>query len=326
MQHSRVVVTGGAGFIGSHVARALLTAGHDVAIVDDLSTGRQHNIPDNARFIAGSILDDSILDSALADSRAVFHHAAQVSVAASVEDPRTTFRLNIEGMERILEGARRHDVDKVIFASTSSIYGDIPSGQAAQESLPAAPKSPYALSKSVGEQLGKLYHGLYDIGFVSLRYFNVYGPRQDPGGPYAAVIPRFLIAGLSGKSLPVNGDGGQTRDFVYVNDVAQANLDAWTSSVRDGSAFNIASGQSCSILSLAERIAAPSGQIVHLPDRLGDIRHSICDISRARQALAFESRTDIATGLALTRDWFAGGWRSTGRSTTRIASDATSGP
>jgi len=304
----KYLITGGAGFIGSHLADAL-AGSHELVLIDDLASGRveniQHLIESRAvTFIRGSITDLPLLRECMEGVDGVFHQAALVSVLRSVRDPVSTNEANVTGTLKLLVAARDAAVKAVVSASSSSVYGDSPV-LPKLEDMPLVPKSPYAISKLAGEHYMRVFSELYGIRTVSLRYFNVFGPRQDPDSPYAAVIPRFITRILRGESPMIDGDGGQTRDFTYVRDVVQGNVKAMESHARG--VFNIACGQQISILDLARTIMAISGREVpihHAEPRPGDIRYSLADISAARERLQYTPGYSLRTGLEGTIPWY----------------------
>jgi len=290
-----VLVTGGAGFVGSHIADAHLPD-NEVRILDNFSSGRRANVPDGATVVEGDIRDETALSEAMDGVDVVFHQAAIVSVARSVEDPTTSNAVNARGTLAVLEAARRQDA-RVVFASSAAIYG-APDELPVTEDEPTAPSSPYGLEKLTGDHYCRLYADLYDLPTVALRYFNIYGPRQS-GGDYAGVIKAFNDQASEGGPLTVHGDGEQTRDFVNVADVVQANVLA-ASTDATGEAFNVGTGSRTSIRRLAELIRDeidPSADITHVDAREGDIRHSVADISKAREQLGFEPTISLADGL-----------------------------
>ncbi|WP_050031951.1 NAD-dependent epimerase/dehydratase family protein [Halorubrum halophilum] len=292
MDAQRVLVTGGGGFIGGALVDSLRG---DVEVrVLDVDPGT--DLPDDVRAIEGDIRDREILDEAVAGVDVVFHQAALVSVADSVERPVESHSVNATGTLRVLEAARTHDA-RVVLASSAAIYGD-PDGVPVSETATLAPGSPYGLQKLASDHYARLYHELYDVETVALRYFNVYGPGQT-GGDYAGVIEAFLEQARSGDPMTVHGDGQQTRDFVHVDDVVRANrLAAETDAV--GVGYNVGTGESVTITELAERVREAVGSdsaIVHTDAREGDVRHSKADISRARERLGYEPTVDLATGL-----------------------------
>jgi len=290
-----VLVTGGAGFVGSHIADAHLPD-NDVRILDNFSSGKRENVPDGATLIEGDIRDDAALSEAMDGVDLVFHQAAIVSVARSVEDPTTSNAVNANGTLAILEAARRQDA-RVVFASSAAIYG-APDALPVTETESKDPSSPYGLEKLASDHYCRLYADLYDLPTVALRYFNIYGPRQS-GGDYAGVIKAFTEQARDGGPLTVHGDGEQTRDFVNVADVVQANVLA-ASTDATGEAFNVGTGSRTSIRRLAELIRDeidPSADITHVDAREGDIRHSVADVTKARERLGFEPTVSLADGL-----------------------------
>jgi UDP-glucose 4-epimerase len=304
----KVFVTGGAGFIGSNIISALLKEGYEVVAYDNLITGKKANISEfegneNFRFVKGDILDYCKLSQEITGSKYVLHQAALPSVARSVADPIATDRINVKGTLNVLLAAREANVEKVVIASSSSIYGDTPE-LPKREDMPYNPLSPYAVSKTSEELYCRVFSELYGLSTICLRYFNVYGPRQDPRSEYAAVIPKFITSALEGRPLTIYGDGEQTRDFTFVEDVVQANLLAMEGG--EGS-FNIAYGRNVSINKLAEKIielTSSSSKIIHVEPRPGDIRHSLADITRARKELGFKPRFRLEEGLKKTIEWF----------------------
>ncbi|MFC7075577.1 NAD-dependent epimerase/dehydratase family protein [Haloarcula halophila] len=291
----QVLVTGGGGFIGSHIADALLPD-NEVRILDDFSSGSRERCPDGATVVEGDIRDRDTVETAMDGVDLVFHEAAVVSVAQSVEDPETSHATNVDATLSILEAARRADA-RVVFASSAAIYG-------APESIPIAeddrkePSSPYGLEKLSGDHYCRLYHDLYGLETVPLRYFNVYGPGQT-GGDYAGVINVFTDQARDGGPLTVDGDGEQYRDFVHIDDIVQANVLAATTDAV-GRAYNVGTGQRTTIRELAEAIRDridPDADIVHTDPRPGDIRESRPDISRAREQLGYEPTLSLGEGL-----------------------------
>jgi UDP-glucose 4-epimerase len=306
------VVTGGAGFIGSHIVEALVARGERVRVLDDLSTGRAAHlaaVQDDIEFRRGSVCDPRALDEVMRGAQFVFHMAAVASVPLSLDQPVLVNRVNVEGTVAVLEAARRHGVLRVVIAASSSAYGDsdaLPS----REDQPVAPVSPYAVSKVVGEMYGRVFTRLLGVDTVALRYFNVYGPRQDPAGPYAAVIPRFVTAALGGEPLTIYGTGAQTRDFVFVEDVVQANLLARTAPLAPGGVYNIGSGRGTSLNELVETLQSVCARpltVRRTPARAGDVMHSRADVKRARHDLGFEPTVSLEDGLGRTVAW----WEST---------------
>ncbi len=303
------LVTGGAGFIGSNLADELLAQGHEVRILDDLSTGRVENLPGDAAFFEGSITDEPFLEQAMADVEVVFHQAALGSVARSVDAPLVSDHVNTHGTLTVLDAAHRLGVRRVVQASSSSVYGgaDI---RPTPESAPLLPRSPYAVTKLVGEHYARVYAELYGLETVALRYFNVYGPRQRPDSAYAAVIPLFIAALQAGQAPQVHGDGHQSRDFAFVADVVAANLAAAAAPADavSGRAFNVAGGEERSLLDLLEIMRTELGVDVaaeHVGSRPGDVRHSSADLSAARGAFGYSPSVELEDGLRHTIAYFS---------------------
>ena len=299
------LVTGGAGFIGSHLADGLLAAGWRVRLLDDFSSGREANVAHllgHAELLRGDLRDAGLLSRALPGVEVVFHQGAVPSVPRSVAEPERTNDVNVTGTLRVLEAARKAGVRRVVFAASSSVYGDTPVLPKVETMAPC-PLSPYALQKYAGERYCQLFHGLYGLETVALRYFNVYGPRQDPNSEYAAVIPRFARACLAGKAPLVFGDGEQTRDFTFVGDAVAANLLAADAPHAAGEVMNVAGGRRVSLNELLREILALTRAQVearYQPARPGDVRDSLADLSRARELLGYEPQVDLRTGLART--------------------------
>jgi nucleoside-diphosphate-sugar epimerase len=308
-----VLVTGGAGFIGSNVAEALLARGFRVVILDDLSTGRMENIlslggQGNYKFVKGSILDSGLLGSIIDAENIAYisHQAAVPGVSKSIADPVKTMEANVSGTANLFHVASASGCKRIVYASSSSIYGDTP-GLPKRENMPICPQSPYAMSKAANELLGSVYSHLSGIEIVGLRYFNVYGRRQDPGSDYAAEIPKFIAKALADEPLLIEGDGCQKRDFIYIDDVVQANVKALTGSENHGSVFNIAYGEQTSILELASLILDlidSDSEVVFTPSRNGDVQDSVGDIECATRQLGYCREYDIKKGLAETIAWF----------------------
>jgi len=304
------VVTGGAGFIGSHIAETLVGQGHAVVVIDDLSTGHEHNLAgfrDRLTFVKGSITDLDLLRRYFAGCDVVFHQAALASVPRSVADPLASNEANVTGTLKVFLAARESGVRRVVYAASSSAYGDsevLPK----REDMPARPLSPYAITKYVNELYGKVFTDLYRLPTIGLRYFNVFGPRQDPESQYAAVIPLFITRYLAGVAPTINGDGGQSRDFTYIDNVVRANLAAAAAGPdADGLVYNVACGTSITIEDLCLRIRDLVGSKlapVHGPSRAGDVRHSLADIDLARRRLAYDPEVSLAEGLARTVEWY----------------------
>ena len=303
----RVLVTGGAGFIGSNLVRGCLEADYEVRIIDDFSTGRRENLTgvrEEVELIEGSVTDLETVREASESCEVVFHLAALPSVPLSVEDPTRTHGVNVTGTVNVLEAARKIGVRRVIFASSCAIYGE-PERLPISEETPPRPLSPYALQKYVSEVYVSRYVELYGLEAVILRYFNVYGPNQDPASTYAAVIPRFLRAVAKGEPPSVYGDGAQSRDFVYVRDVVEANLAAARAPVGvSGERFNVGRGTPVTVLELLDAVARVLGREEaspeHQPPRPGDLRHSVADARRAAEQLGWHARTALELGLVET--------------------------
>lgn len=297
------VVTGGAGFVGSHLIEALSLAGHELVIIDDLSSGRIENIAGvsanpRIRFVQGTVLDLGLLLEEFQGADGVFHQAAFVSVPGSIRHPLQSHEVTLTGTLNVLLAARDTGVKKVVHASSAAVYGNLP-GIPKREDMPVEPLSPYAVAKYAGEQYCRVVGLLYDLPTVSLRYFNVYGARQDPASDYAAVIPRFVANLRKGKPPVIFGDGIQTRDFVYVKDVVRANILAMECGAEG--VYNIGSGKETSINELATILMGLlgfSGQPVHAGGRPGEVRHSVADISRARSLLGWEPAFSLEAGLS----------------------------
>ena len=304
------LITGGAGFIGSHIASALASAGARVRIIDDLSTGYRENldaIGGDLDFIQGSVADEKSLRKALEDVELVFHEAAIPSVPRSVENPRQTHIASVDSTFSLLLASREKKVRRIVYAASSSAYGDQPTLPKIETMLPE-PLSPYAVAKLVGEYYSQVFTRVYGLETVSLRYFNVFGPRQDPSSQYSGVISRFISALLGHERPVIYGDGEQSRDFTYVADVVQANLKAAETTTGVGQIINIAKGEQVSLNQLLDRLKQLTGKKDVVADyrepRPGDVRHSLADISRARDLLGFKPEVDLQTGLQLTIDWW----------------------
>jgi UDP-glucose 4-epimerase len=304
------LVTGGAGFIGSSIAAALLAGGERVRILDDFSSGRRENLeglPGRLELLEGTVTDQDTVARAVRDVEIVFHQAAIPSVARSVEHPQATVLAGVQGTCVVLDIARRSGVRRVIFAASSSAYGDTPVLPKV-ETMEPTPLSPYAASKLAGEQLMRIFAQLYELETVSLRYFNVFGPRQDPASDYAAVIPKFLTAAIEKRRPIVFGDGHQTRDFCYIDNAVRANLlAASTSRKLRGEVLNIACGERTSLNQLLEYIGELAGvrlEPEYRPPRPGDVRDSLADIGAARTLLAFEPSVGVREGLKRTYEAF----------------------
>jgi len=307
---ARILVTGGAGFIGSHLVRALLGRGDDVVVLDNFATGRRVNleaIDGQFELVEGSLLDPDALARALRGVEAVLHEAALPSVPKSVQFPLETHRANVEGTLALLDACRRLNVGRVVYAASSSAYGDQPA-EYKVETLTPRPLSPYAVQKLAGEHYCAVHHQLYGLETIALRYFNVFGPRQDPNSQYAAVVPAFVTRMLRGESPIVHGDGHQSRDFTFVENVVAANLAALTAPASAcGQVYNAACGQNTSLVQLVAWINEILGTSIpseHVESRPGDVRASCADVSKARAGLDFSARIDVREGLARTVAWY----------------------
>ncbi|HEU4369314.1 MAG TPA: SDR family oxidoreductase [Methylomirabilota bacterium] len=311
--NSPCLVTGGAGFIGSHLVERLLREHPEgrVRVLDDFSTGSMANLPFAAaagarlEVVRGDIRDLATVERVAAGAAVIFHQAAMRSVPRSVADPLGANASNVDGTLNVLEAARRAGVRRVVYASSSSVYGDRPE-LPKHEEQPPAPISPYAVSKAAGEQYAAVWHRLYGVETVGLRYFNVFGPRQDPASEYAAVIPRFILWGLRGQPLEVHGDGRQSRDFTYIDNVVEANCLA-AEAPGAGGVFNVGCGDRVSLLQIIERLEALLGRPVerrHTPARAGDVAHTLADIGRAKRVLGYTPLVPFDEGLQRTFDYF----------------------
>jgi len=306
-RNRRAVVTGGAGFIGSHLAERLFALGARVTVLDDFSTGSAdnlRNIRDGITVIEGDIRDRRLLEPAFHEVDFVFHQAALISVPASLEDPAACMDVNVTGATAVFQEAARAEVRAIVYASSCAVYGNS-DALPLREDGPMVPLSPYALSKRFNEETADWLSRSAGVPTAGLRYFNVYGPRQDPEGPYAAVIPRFILRALRGEPLIIHGDGSQTRDFVHVRDVVRANLLAAVAG-RPGLVANVCSGDLSSIDALAGSIEAalPGTTREHGPARKGDVSRSWGDGRHASEALGFDPEIPLVSGLADTIDWF----------------------
>lgn len=303
------LVTGGAGFIGNNIVRTLVEGGEKVRVFDDFSTGRWENLAglEKVGVVEGSLLDRERLEKALIGVRYVLHQAAIPSVPRSVADPLSSNEANVTGTLNLLEAAKKAGVERFVYAASSSAYGDtevLPK----KESMPADPLSPYAVGKYTGELYTKNYAHIYGLQAVSLRYFNIFGPCQDPASEYAAVIPKFILSMLKGKAPVIYGDGEQSRDFTYIDNAVQANLLACKSQqVGRGEVINVACGERYTLNELVgalNEILGTEIEPVYSDPRPGDVRHSQADIARARQLLGYEVKVGFKEGLKLTADWF----------------------
>lgn len=308
---TRVLVTGGAGFIGSNLTEALLKRGHFVRVLDDFSTGKKENLIfvtpyASLEIIEGDIRDLTTCQQAIQGMEFVFHQAALPSVQRSVEDPETSNAVNVGGTLNILLAAKEEKVKRIIYASSSSVYGDTPTLPKHEEMSPN-PLSPYALQKYIGEQYCRLFNQLYGLDTISLRYFNIFGPKQDPNSIYSAVIPKFIDALLHGRPPTIFGDGEQSRDFTYIENVVQANLLAMSAEHLHGEAINIACGERTSLnqlLSVLKKILGSKLSPVFEEPRQGDVRHSLADIRKGKEILSYEPNVGIEIGLKKTVEFF----------------------
>lgn len=303
------LVTGGAGFIGSHIAEALVARGDRVRVVDNLSTGRLENLEPVKRqvqFIEGDVSDAELMARSVEGVDCIFHQAALASVPRSVESPLDTHAACVTGTATVLDAARRAGVRRVVYAGSSSVYGDQPFSAKREIDLPA-PVSPYGAAKLAGEYYCRAFTATYGLETVVIRYFNVFGPRQDPESPYAAVIPRFITAMLSGRRPVIYGDGLQSRDFTYVANVVEANLLAADAPDASGRVLNAAGGRSITLLELLaalEDLLGVKANPQHDPPRPGDIRESMADITLARQVLGYQPHVDLHEGLRRSIDYY----------------------
>lgn len=304
----KVVVTGGAGFIGSHLTEALVVSGYHVTVLDDLSAGKLDNIRGilpEIEFMEGSVNNFPLLGELFRDVDYVFHHAAIASVPQSLDDPRTIHDINATGTLNVLLASSENKVKRLIFASSSAVYGDDP-GLPKKEDMTPCPLSPYAVSKLSGEHYCQVFAQVYNLPCVSLRYFNVYGPRQDPNSQYSAAIPKFISRTLADKPAVIFGDGEQTRDFTFVNDVVKANILAVQSDVCG--VFNVSCGISVTVNELIGVITELTGKkpaAIHKEARLGDVKHSLADISKA-EMFGYGPKYSLEDGLEETIKWFNG--------------------
>jgi len=290
-----ILITGGAGFVGSHLAERLV-ADNEVRVIDDLSTGKREYVPDDAELTVADVRDEDALAEAMADVDLVFHEAAVVSVEESVQQPADTHHVNVDGTLQVLEAAREQNA-RVVVASSAAVYGH-PERVPIAEDAPKTPASPYGIDKLAVDHYTRRYHDLYGLETVALRYFNVYGPRQG-AGDYSGVIEAFLEQAEAGGPITVHGDGTQTRDFVHVDDVVDANLLAATTE-HVGEAFNVATGAETSILDLAETIRVITDanvEITHTDPREGDIDRSCADLTQTGDQLGFDPDVDLESGL-----------------------------
>ena len=317
-EERRYLITGGAGFIGSHLVEHLLHSGAPVTVVDNFSTGRRDNLEaavrdaggkaSNLKVVEGDIRDADLIKGVMKEGIThVLHQAALPSVQRSVEDPESSHAVNATATLALLEQARRCGVRRFVYAASSSAYGDTPT-LPKLEAMTTMPLSPYAASKLAGEHYCRIYHQLFGLETVALRYFNIFGPRQDPASDYAAVVPKFVQSALAGKAPRIFGDGNQSRDFTYIDNAVDANLKACDAPMRAvGKVYNVACGASATLLDLIrllESILGRSITPVHEAPRAGDVKHSLASIDEARQGLGYEPRIDLEEGMRRTVAWF----------------------
>jgi len=306
---AKFMVTGGAGFIGSHICEFLIDKGHEVIVYDNLSTGNLENlsvIKGKIQFIKGDICDYNTLFNSMKGVDFIIHHAAEISVFKSLEDPVFAANVNVMGTINVLQSAKENKVKRCTLASSSAIYGDTGTNAQKENFLPK-PISPYGASKICDEYYYSVFSQIYDIETVVLRYFNVFGPRQNPKSQYAAVIPIFIDKIIQNKEIYINGDGNQTRDFVFVKNVAMANYLACTVPNISGEVFNIASNNSITINQLAEKLLKISGKdvkIIHKEPIIGDIRYSVANIDKAQLTLGYNPEISFDNGLKITYNYF----------------------
>lgn len=306
----QALVTGGAGFIGSHLAEELVASGCRVVVLDNLTSGTLDNlqhIKNDIRFVHGDIRDLPAVENASRDCKVIFHLAAVVSVPQTVEDPIESALVNELGTLHVLEAARKNGTDSVVFASSSAVYGDDPDAPTKHEALRPNPLSPYAVQKITGEYYAHIYNNLYGLKALCLRFFNVFGPRQNPSSPYSGVISIFLSKAADRQPPTIFGDGNQCRDFIYVKDVVQASLLAAASRAAAGQTLNVATGQAVTINQLWDRIRQMGGLTIapqYAPPRSGDVYFSVADNTRAESQIGFSPQYSFEEGLEHTYKWF----------------------
>ncbi len=305
----RYLVTGGAGFIGSNTVDELVRRGHSVVVLDDLSSGKEENLAEvrsKITFMKGSITDLEVVQKAMHQAEYVLHLAARTSVPRSVKDPIETNRINVDGTLNVLVAARDNKVKRVVYAASSSAYGETPT-LPKTETMQPVPISPYGVAKYVGELYGQTFGRCYGLENVSLRYFNIFGPRQDPGSPYSGVLSRFAAAVLDDTQPLIYGDGEQTRDFTFVENAVQANLLAFEAPSASGNVYNVGTGFAISLNKIVELLRSISGKKIepkYDPPREGDIRDSLADIRRAKEDLGYEPAVMFEEGLQRTFEWY----------------------
>jgi UDP-glucose 4-epimerase len=308
------LVTGGAGFIGSHLAERLWGDGHRVRVLDDFSTGKRGHLAfaegsDRLEIVEGDVTDPAAIREAVRGASVIFHQAAMRSVPRSVDDPLGANQNNVTGTLNVLVAAQRAGVRRVVYASSSSVYGDRPDLPKREDQAPA-PVSPYAVSKLAGEHYSAVWSRLYGVETVGLRYFNVFGPRQDPASQYAAVIPRFIQAALAGQPLEVHGDGTQSRDFTYVDNVVEANLLAAAASEVNGEVMNVGCGSRVTLLEIIRLLETMLGRPLkrrHTARRAGDVDHTQADIGKAKRLMGYTPLVEFEAGLRRTVEYFRRG-------------------
>jgi len=309
MKRVQFLVTGGAGFIGSNLVAELVRRGERVRVFDNFATGKRENIAEfvgDLEIMEGDLRDLEAVRQAVNGVSYILHQGALPSVQRSLENPLTVYEVNTRGTLNLLSAAREAGVRRVIYASSSSVYGDNPVLPKMEELLPS-PKSPYAASKLASEHLCQVFSKVYDLETVILRYFNVFGPQQDPASPYAAVVPKFIQALLKGERPIIYGDGLQSRDFTYVANVVQANLLALEAEEVAGQIFNIACGARYNLLELVRALVSILGtevEPIHVPPRVGEVRHSQADITKAARMLGYKARVKLEEGLQQTAEWY----------------------
>jgi nucleoside-diphosphate-sugar epimerase len=307
----RALVTGGGGFIGSHIVDALLREGYEVRVLDNFATGDRRNllhVAGDVEIVEGDMRSFERAATAMQNVQLVFHQAALPSVPRSVADPLTTSEVNVTGTLNVLLAARDAGVERVVYASSSSVYGSV-EAERKHEDLPIAPMSPYAVAKYAGEANCRAFWKVYGLEAVAIRYFNVFGPRQSPVSEYAAVIPNFIVAALLGEQPTIHGDGLQSRDFTYIDNVVQANLLAASTPGVAGEVFNVAMGETHSLLDLLRAIESIAGvdlNPLHVDGRAGDVRMSLADTTKAREKLGYEPTIGFTEGLQRTFDALSG--------------------
>lgn len=305
----KVLVTGGAGFIGSHLVEALVARGDRVRVLDNLATGYRENlcaVQNAIEFVHGDLCDLAVTQTAVREVEVIFHQAALPSVPRSIQNPAASHAANLTGTLNLLIAARGAGVRRVVFASSSSVYGNTPTLPKVETMMPQ-PLSPYAVTKLAGEYYCRVFAELYGLETICLRYFNVFGPRQDPTSQYAGVLAKFVRCARRGEPFPVYGDGEQSRDFTYVENVVQANLLAADKAVERGAVINIACGVRTTlneIIALLNELTRQTLPIHYAPPRVGEVRHSLADISRARAWLGYRPTVDVREGLRRTLEWY----------------------